>query len=202
VRQPKHKRTAAQRAASIKFAQAGRSAQASSRAAAIAKTGKPPPVSKARHQAALRWAAAGRASQARKRAHLKPLPKKQPTLARGESELHGLPVCAAVAVAEHLYATTGVVASDADILVLAGRCGGGCLGDYLEAAATVGLGGLRVSRFWPCDDDLIIPGLVYGVQMRDGYHAVLAVPDGVVSWGMILPRLGVPTEAWHVEWAT
>jgi hypothetical protein len=184
----------AQAAAAHKFAAAGRASQARTRAAAIAKTGKPPPVSKKRHQAALKWAAAGRASQARARAHLKPLPKKQPTL--GE-----LP-CAPAAIAEHLFAATGVAVPDADILALGENMPGGCLWEYLEAAATAGLGGVRLAGFWQCDEDLFIPGLVYGVGMLGGYHAVLSHPRGLVSWGLLLPRLGVPREAWHLEWAT
>jgi len=219
VRQPKHKRSAAQAAAGRAWAAAGRASQAATRRAAIQKTGKPPPVSKARHQAALRWAAAGRASQARARAHLKPLPKKKPAIAfpggpaQGQDDsqrkngepagnLHDLPVCAAVAVAEHLYAATGIIVSDAEILELHSAASGGGLGDYLEVAAMAGLGGARLAGFWPCDEDAYVPGLVYGVQLRGGYHAVLSHPAGVgmVSWGTLLRLTGVPCEAWHLEW--
>ncbi len=194
MKQPKHKRTAAQAAAAHTFAAAGRAAQARTRAAAIAKTGKPPPVSKKRHQAALKWAAAGRASQARARAHLKPLPKKTPTLG-------GLP-CAPSAIAEHLYATTGIVASDDAILGLAARVPNGHLGDYLAEATAGGLTGVRLAGFWRCDEELFVPGLVYGVELPGGYHAVLSHPAGVVSWGLLLPWMGVPAEAWQLRWET
>ncbi len=191
MRQPKHKHTVAQVAAEHKFAAAGRASQAKTRAAAIAKTGKPPARSKKQKQAAIKFAAAGRAAQARKRAHLKPLPKKTPTLG-------GLP-CAPAAIAEHLYASTGICVPDADIVAWGSGLMGGCLGDYLEAA-TAGFGGARLCGFWRCDADLFLPGVVYGVEMLGGYHAVLAHPDGVVSWGLILPRLGVPAEAWQLRW--
>ena len=159
-------------------------------------------MSKARHQAALKWAAAGRASQARARAHLKPLPTKKPALPDGSGGLHGGPVCAAVAVAEHLAASTGVVASELDTLALAARVAGGVLGDYLEAVAEEGLAGVRLARWRPCDEDAYVPGLVYGVELRGGYHAVLAAPEGVWSWGMLWPCFGRPVEAWQLEWET
>jgi len=200
VKQPKHPRTKAQHAAALKFAAAGRSAQANTRAAAIAKTGKPPARSKKQHQASLRAAAAGRAAQARKRNHLKPLPKKQPALALPGYGLHDLPVCGPVAVAEHLLAATGVYATDSQILDLAGRTSGGCLADYLEQASAGGLAGVRLARFWRCDDELAVPGLVYGVQFRRGYHTVLMLPGGLLSWGMLLPVIGRPLEAWDLKW--
>jgi hypothetical protein len=201
VKQPKHPRTKAQHAASVKWAKAGRSSQAETRAAAIAKTGKPPPRSKSQHQASLRWAASGRASQARARAHLKPLPKKQPALALPGYGLHDLPVCAAVAVAEHLLAATGIFATDAGILDLAARVPGGCLADYLAEAAAGGLAGARLSGFWPCDPGMFVPGILYGVQFRQGYHTVLTQGrNSMISWGMLMPVTGVPVEAWHLEW--
>jgi hypothetical protein len=219
VKHPKHPQTKAQHAASAKWAKAGRSKQAEARAAAIATTGKPPARSKKQNQTVLRWAAAGRAAQARTRAGLKPLPKKKPALAldtavlpgglnkpapplrpTGHPGLHDLPVCAAVAVAEHLLAAAGVFASDADILGLAVRAAGGCLPDYLAEAAAGGLAGRRLLGFWPCDPGLLVPGLLYGVQFRQGYHTVLAHPLGMISWGMLMPVTGVPTEAWYLDW--
>jgi len=200
VKHPKHRRTKAQQAASHKWAAAGRSSQAATRAAAIAKTGKPPARSKGQHQASLRWAASGRAAQARTRNHLKPLPKKQPALALPGYGLHDLPVCGPVAIAEHLLAATGVYASDSQVLDLAARTPGGCLADYLEQAATGGLAGVRLAYFWRCDDELAVPGLVYGVQFRRGYHTVLMVPGGMLSWGMLLPVTGRPLEAWSLKW--
>lgn len=205
MRQPKHKRTVAQHAADIKFAAAGRAKQHKTREEAIAKTGKPPPLSRKRaaaaHQAGIKWAAAGRAAQARKRNHLKPLPKKKPALAGTAGGLHDQPVCAAVVIAEHLAAMTGVCAADTEILGLARVAAGGSLEDFLCAAVYNGpLGGVRLGGFWRCDEDLLVPGLVYGVQLRGGYHAVLAHPRGVISWGLLMPLMGVPCEAWHLEW--
>jgi hypothetical protein len=200
VKHPKHVQTKAQHVAALKFAAGGRAAQARTRAAAIAKTGKPPARSKAQRQATLRFAAAGRAAQARKRNHLKPLAKTKPALALPGSGLHDLPVCGPVAIAEHLLAATGVYATDDQIIDLANRTPGGCLADYLEQAATGGLAGVRLARFCRCDCELAVPGLVYEVQFRTGYHAVLMLPGGMLSWGMLLPVTGRSLEAWALNW--
>lgn len=200
MKHPKHPVTKHQRAAELKFAAAGRASQAKTRAAAIAKTGKPPARSKKQHQASLRWAAAGRANQARKRQGLKPLAKAAPALALPGAGLHDLPVCGPVAIAEHLFASTGVYASDEQILDLYTRTPGGCLADYLEQATTGGLAGVRLARFWECDDGLAVPGLVYGVRFRTGYHAVVLGDAGMISWGMLLPVTGRPLEAWALNW--
>jgi hypothetical protein len=195
VKQPKHKATAAQAAAAHKFAAAGRAAQARTRAAAIAKTGKPPPVSKKRHQVALKWAAAGRAAQARKRAHLKPLPVKKPAWT-----LHGEPVCAPVAIAEHLAAITGIIAPGDSLVRLAARVPGGCLGDFLAEVAASGLAGVSLAWYTPCDPDALTPGLVCGLDMPGGYHAVLSHPAGMVSWGSVMGWQGAVDQAWWLEW--
>ena len=37
--------------------------------------------------------------------------------------------------------------------------------------------------------------------MAAGYHAVLVAPAGMmISWGMVLPQLGDPEEAWYLDW--
>lgn len=198
MKQPKHAQTKAQHAASVKWAKAGRASQARKRA--FEKAHGLPTTTKRQHQAALKWAAAGRAAQARKRQGLPPLPKKTPALALPGYGIHDLPVCAATAVAEHLLAAAGICACDAAILGLASRVTGGCLADYLDEAAATGLGGARLARFWQCDPDMFTPGLLYGVQLRQGYHTVLSHPSGMISWGMLMSVTGVPVEAWHLEW--
>lgn len=201
------KKSAAQVAAGKAFAAGGRRAQAKARAKGKAPT-------KAQHQAALRWAAAGRASQAAKRAHKKPAPKKTAALPMTHLPwadpllwLPGcnteLPTCVSVAVANHLLAQTGIIASDTDILELhdhAGGNDGACLGSVLDAASYHGLAGVKLAKFWQCDENQIVPGLVYGVKMRRGRHVVLAHPYGMVSWGMVLSWAGQPDEAWALEW--
>jgi hypothetical protein len=200
LKHPKHAETKAQHAASVKWAKAGRAAQARKRA--FEKAHGLPTRTKAQTQASLKWAAAGRSAQARSRQGLQPVARQKPALALPGYGIHDLPVCAAVAVSEHLAAATGAIASDAGILSLVDGLGGGCLADYLEAAATGGLGGVRLAGFWPCDPDMFVPGLVYGVRFRQGYHAVLSHPSGMISWGMLMPVTGVPVEAWHLEWDT
>jgi hypothetical protein len=200
VKHPKHAQTKAQHAASVKWAKAGRAAQARKRA--FEKAHGLPTRTKSQKQASLKWAAAGRASQARKRQGLQPVARQKPALALPGYGIHDLPVCAATGVAEHLLAAAGICVPDAAILGLAARAPGGCLPDYLEQAAAGGLCGVRLAGFWPCDPDVFVPGLLYGVQFRQGYHAVLSCPSGMISWGMLMPVTGVPVEAWHLEWDT
>jgi len=245
-RQAKHGRTRAQAAAASAFAAAGRASQARKRAAAIAKTGKPPPVSKRRHQAALKWAAAGRAAQARKRAGLKPLPVHVRALAgdpavstmggavsymspaAGEGSVpcdawpavgpmstatylmilaeanRDSPCCAATAIATHLYLFRGIMATADDILALHAAGGGdgthgALLPDLLELASG-GFAGTRIASFFPVEDDTL-PGLVTGLRLPGGAHAVLSLGGAAcVSWGQVVPATGRDGEAWWAEW--
>lgn len=116
-------------------------------------------------------------------------------------DLHSLPVCAPVALAAHLQAWTGVVASTAEIWDLWLRAGETTLETTLEAATEHGLAGRALAGFWPADPLGFTPWLVYGVQLAIGYHAVLAGQDVMHSWGLVLPLTGRPEEAWHLEWA-
>ena len=220
AQKPKKARSPAQVKASKKFASAGRSAQARSRAASIAKTGKPPPRTKSQRAASKKWAAAGaqasHAAAVARRAGKTPAPKKaakaplncQPDLdpgglapAESPVSLHLLPVCAPAVLAEHLALFTGVIAADEEILALHYLVHPVSLADLLEYVALEGFAGARLKSFRPCDPDAVVPGLVCGVQLPAGYHAVLAHPAGMISWGMLLPRHGTPAEAWHLEWA-
>jgi hypothetical protein len=215
---PKPKKTAAQAKAATAFAAAGRAAQAATRAAAIKKTGKPPPVSKARHQAALKWAAAGRASQAAAKAGKKVAKKKVAAVAPELLQAHpgaqwpvGCndtdPTCAAVAVACHLQAVTGFTMSNKDILKLhrlAGGETGATISDVLEAMqehwASFSKGRVRLLSFFQTDEQFIVAGLVVGVQLGHEGHAVLSCPGGMITWGRYLPWAGEPREAWAIEW--
>jgi hypothetical protein len=122
------------------------------------------------------------------------------TLDSRESGLLWLPACGPVALAEHLAAYTGALASQLDILALWETTGACTLGDLLEAAREYGLAGNRLAYFERCDHDLVVPGLVYGVQLDRGYHAALCAPGGMISWCRYVPREGTPEEAWHLEW--
>jgi hypothetical protein len=215
---PKHKhRSPAQVRAGKAYAAAGRAKQAATRKAAIAKTGKPPPRSKAQKNASRAWASAGRSAQAARRAGKTPVSHKKaalPALARAHTLaepgivlwLPGcdeeLPVCAVTAVANHLLAATGIIAADDEMLALhelAGGDSGATIGDILDAAVTCGLAGRRLARFGMADRTS--PGTVAGLRMAAGYHAVLVAPAGMmISWGMILPQLGDPEEAWYLDW--
>lgn len=214
---PKAKKTAAQATAATAFAAAGRAAQAATRAAVIKKTGKPPPVTKARHAAALKWAAAGRASQAATKAGKKVVKKKVAAVAPELLAHPGTqwpvgcndtsPTCAAAAVACHLQAATGLVMSDKDVLRLhrlAGGETGATISNVLEAMqehwASFSRGQVRLLSFFQTDEQFIVAGLVVGVQLGHEGHAVLAAPGGMVSWGQYLPWQGEPREAWALEW--
>jgi hypothetical protein len=115
-------------------------------------------------------------------------------------DLHSLPVCAAVAMAASLRDQGGAVASAADILDLYERAGAVTLGGMCEAVTELGLAGWRLARFDPADPDLPWPGLVCGIQLGTGYHAVLRTAAGLASWGREIPPVGSPVEAWMLEW--
>jgi len=116
--------------------------------------------------------------------------------------LHRLPACGPVALAEHLAVFTGILVPDEAILALHDRAGVISLDGLLERVAAEGLAGpeTRLAHFERCDPDTAVPGLIYGIQLRVGYHAVLLRPDGMLSWGQVMPRHGVPAEAWWLEW--
>jgi hypothetical protein len=114
--------------------------------------------------------------------------------------LHVLPLCAAVAVAGSLYQQCGAEATRQQIWELYQRTGDGPIAGVLEAVAEHGLAGWRLSGFEPATPDRFFPGLVCGIRLGTGYHAVLAVPGGMRSWGMVLPLAGTPEEAWILDW--
>jgi hypothetical protein len=116
--------------------------------------------------------------------------------------LYQLPACGPVALAAHLALFTGIVLPDEAVLGLHARAGITSLAGLLERAAAEGLAGpgTRLAYYEPCDPDDPAPGLLYGIQLPHGYHAVLAHPAGMLSWGAVLPRDGTPEEAWWLEW--
>jgi hypothetical protein len=210
------KKSPAQAAAGIAFAAGGRAAQARKRAAAK-KAGKPT-VTKAQHQAALKWAAAGRAAQAARRTGKIPV-KKAAAVAPGlAARLPGwwlpgcndvAPTCAATAVANHLLASTGLAMSEDQVMALHALAGGTgedavAIADVLEAIQGrrmgAGNGSARLHAFTPVDTSVILTGLVVAVSLPHARHAVLSHPQGMVSWGQVLPWDGEPEEAWALEW--
>lgn len=118
------------------------------------------------------------------------------------SGLHALPVCAAVAVAEHLAMLTGIVPWEDEILDLHRRAGLLSLSDLLGYLSAEGFSGARLKSYWPCDETLIVPGLLCGLQVSTGYHAAVAHPAGMISWGTVMPWTAPPAEAWLLEWET
>lgn len=126
-------------------------------------------------------------------------------------DLHALPVCGPVAVAEHLAAFTGAWVPDENVLELWKTVQDATMADLLEYLRAEGFpgSGEKLAHFEQCDTDTPVPGLVYGLQLPQGYHAVLAHPDGdrgAISWGLLVPwcRLlhdgAAPAEAWWLEW--
>jgi hypothetical protein len=114
--------------------------------------------------------------------------------------LHSLPVCAAVAVAASLREQTGIVIPDESLLAWHESVQGGRICDLLEYASVEGLAGRRLVSFQSADPDLFFPGLICGIWLSIGYHAVLTTRGGMLSWGMVLPLLGTPEEAWILDW--
>jgi hypothetical protein len=212
---PKHPRvTAKQLKADQASAAKGRAVQKATRAAAIAKTGKPPPRSKKQAAASKAWAAAGRAAQAATRAGKTPVKPKAATAGIPQANLsvtgelpgktaiplHFLPACVPVALAAHLHAFTGLWLPDEDVAAWYKLVQRGPIGDLLEYAAVEGFSGHRLKIFQRCDPERALPGMLCGLQTPAGYHAVLAHPAGVLTWGMVMPWPGAPAEAWHLEW--
>lgn len=151
-----------------------------------------------------------RAAQRSRRAGKKGVTKKQPQapddslrsdVRLGEVSLHSLPVCAAVAIAASLEYQTGAAVEPAEIWSLYKLAGKSDLAGVIEAAASTGLAGHRIESWTPWDPDMMLDGLVCGVRIAEGYHAVLAVPGGMLSWDTVCPRRGDPQEAWLIEWA-
>ena len=117
--------------------------------------------------------------------------------------LHRLPACVPVALAEHLRFWTGTEVSDDEILALHRVLGGAAtIPDAIEAATGYGFCGFRPDRWARCDVSTQgVSGLLYGLTVITGYHAVLALPAGALSWGAPISWPGEPYEAWHLEWA-
>lgn len=115
--------------------------------------------------------------------------------------LHSLPVCAAVAVAASLEYWTGLAASLDDILALHAKSSGeATLPELLELLTAEGFAGRRLESFHSCDPGRAVPGLLYGLTLAAGYHAVHSTAAGVLSWGQELPWPGAPEEAWLPDW--
>jgi hypothetical protein len=130
----------------------------------------------------------------------KPAPRLHPTGL--PASVHDFPACVPVALAAHLLWWTGAEASDDEILALHDLLGGAAtIPDAIEAAAECGFSGVRPDTRARCDVSTRgVPGLIYGLAVPTGYHAVLALPAGVLSWGTVLSWPGEPAEAWHLEW--
>jgi hypothetical protein len=195
----------------------GSHVSAKARAADVANLRKARAVEKKKPRTARQKAASrqslvkARAAQKSRRGGKKYVPAKKPqappdTAARcgvsiqEASPLHLLPVCGPSALAAHLAWMTGIAAADEEILVLHEQTRGTTLAELCEYAAAEGFAGAVLESFRPCDPEQDVPGLIYGLPLPWGYHAVLGHPAGVVSWGRVLPWPAAPAEAWHLEW--
>lgn len=116
--------------------------------------------------------------------------------------------CAVEALAASLR-LTGWPVSDRDVLSLywqvADRADEGvAITEALMAAHEYGLAGARPLGFWPAQ--AMAPGVILGYDLWQGMdsHAVTVCPDGIATWGEIVPmeELEPPQEMWHVSWLT
>ena len=190
---PVKPRSAAQIAAGRAWAAAGRAAQ----------VGKPRTAKQiAASRANLVKARAAQSAQAAGKKYVSAAKTATAPLAvpRETPLLDSLPACAAAALAEHLWYWTGTAVTDEEVLALHELAGGhgAPIAEVLEAAAEHGLGGWRPDTWTGYAEP--VPGLLCGLQLAAGYHAVLALPRGMLSWGMILPWPASPEEMWHLEW--
>jgi hypothetical protein len=103
-------------------------------------------------------------------------------------------------MAASLREQTGIAVPDERLLTWSESVQGLRLADLLECASVEGFAGCRLVSFREADPDLFFPGLVCGIRFSPGYHAVLTVQAGMLSWGMVLPLLGTPEEAWILNW--
>ena len=212
----KTQRSKPQVAASRKWAAAGRAKQSAARAQAKA-AGQKTTRTKKQHAASVRAAAAGRAAQAARRSGKAYVSQKKPKAAASiavlgpDPDLHLLPVCGPVAVAEHLAAFTGGLLPDDSVLELAELTRDATMADllgHIRAEGFPGYPGEKLAHFEQCDPGYEVPGLIYGLTLPQGYHAVLAHPGGTgaISWGLLVPWCALlhdgaaPAEAWWLEW--
>lgn len=124
---------------------------------------------------------------------------------RGWSPDEAVALCSARAVAEHLRIATGTRVSDDDVLVLHHAAGGSddagaTIQATLAAAWRTGLGGHRVSAFWPViasAHPVILGGWLPGGES----HAVVHDRGACWSWGEPFdPADYVVEEVWAVRW--
>ncbi len=122
--------------------------------------------------------------------------------------------CAAVALANHLYATTGIRASDEDVLGLywltADDPGEGAgVAATLEVAAEFGLGGIRLAEFRMKElhDDriaesvFVVDSAMYdqGFQVSDDHAAIGAPHDASLILDLRLQRAQRHQPVWDTE---
>ncbi len=117
--------------------------------------------------------------------------------------------CAAEALAASLR-LAGVPVGDEDVLALYWRTAadadaGATISATLEAAQRYGLAGVRPVVIQDVDSSLM-SGLILGVTLPGGPHALTLDPSGAVwSWGELHDPAGLGAgpveEAWSVQWA-
>ena len=158
----------------------------------------PASVRIARHKAAQK-AARTRAKNARKAAHHKK---------RGLAVAGAVACCAAEALAASLW-LAGHPVTDDDVLELHRLAGGTAdegvpIVTALEAAREFGLAGVQLADIWNVDSSPV-SGLITGVTLPGGPHALTLDPSGLVwSWGELHDPAGLSAglieEAWLVDW--
>lgn len=134
------------------------------------------------------------------------LPGWTPTWNMGCNDVY--PTCAAAAVANHLLASTGLMMNEDDILSLHKMAGGDTGADIASVLECIQshrscfgqASRAYLATFTRTDEDCIVAGLVVGISLPHGGHAVLSHPRGMVSWGRVLPFAGIPEEAWALDW--
>lgn len=122
-----------------------------------------------------------------------------PWITAGNDE--GVPCCTAVAVANHLYISTGLCLTDEQVWMLHAAAGSEDVRDVLKAASS--------GELW---DNVILEhyvqvpasekgALVIGFPTPRGYHTALLLPDDTMaSWGESLELPDTIEEAWALQW--
>ncbi len=119
-------------------------------------------------------------------------------------DLHFNPVCAITAVAGSLAWSRPDLSGDVrvrpeDVLDLNERLGDVTMEELFEEIRFSGFAGGTLARSIRCEQ--AYPGAVCVLELPGaGWHAGLAVPGGLLSWGMILPWRYEPAQCWLLDW--
>ena len=112
--------------------------------------------------------------------------------------------CTSVAIANSLFIHTGHKVTYEELQEFGDITEDLTILDSLEMAKRVGVGGIKPSDYEPVSPARICPGVIVGLDLSRGRHAVVLGENGIVTWGREIAMTNYffdrITEAWLVEW--